>query len=283
MELNFEKFISKNMKIIINEKIESNTCTAIFGNSGAGKSSILKIISGLNRISSGFIKFKNKIFDSKNVFLKPQDRKIGFIFQNYALIPNLNVKENILFGSKKQDKELFAYLINILNINSILKSKINNLSGGEAQRVGIARALIGKPEILLLDEPFSALDFKIKQKLIMELKNILEKLNITSILVSHDIDEVSILAKNVIHIHEGRVLSNTDAVFFLLNLLHNKDEENILTLGNIVQINSKSVKVLIKSLVLDIENFLDSKIEDFKQGEKVRLLQIKQCIFVLKI
>ena len=196
----------------INLEIQLGTINAIFGKSGSGKSTILNILAGIYNLNNKFndlqgsIKFADEVWldTSSNIFLLPQQRNIGYLFQDYALFPNMNVEENILFGiknPKKLDNFLELFHISDLRFKSILK-----LSGGEKQRVALARALAREPKLLLLDEPFSALDPKTK----FELQNNLiefNKLNLTTIIfVSHDFNEIYRLANNIFELKNGKLL-----------------------------------------------------------------------------
>ncbi len=183
-----------NLNVKTNEKI------ALVGMSGSGKSTILRIIAGLEKPQKG------KVFiDSKDVGNIPTfQRNIGFLFQNYALFPFLNVKKNIEFGITKLNNQERAEKINnfakLLGISKLLEKFPHELSGGEKQRVALARTLILEPKIILLDEPFSAIDTKLKNSIRNDLKAIFNNLNITLILVTHDIEDANVFCSRVINL-----------------------------------------------------------------------------------
>ncbi|WP_457680549.1 sulfate/molybdate ABC transporter ATP-binding protein [Thermovibrio sp.] len=178
--------------------------TALFAPSGSGKSLTLKAIAGLVKPERGRIEVKSKVlFDSeKGIDIPPQKRKVGFLFQDYALFPHLTVEENVAFGAK--EKKRVRELLRKLKIEKLKEKYPDEISGGEKQRVALARALASEPEILLLDEPFSALDSVLKEELYREVKRLIDELNIPSILVSHDINEIFRLSERVVILKEGK-------------------------------------------------------------------------------
>ncbi|MBZ7941890.1 sulfate/molybdate ABC transporter ATP-binding protein [Campylobacter molothri] len=189
-------------------QINQGEITAIFGESGAGKTTLLKIIAGLIKPNCGYLEVDNEIwFDSKkNINLSIQKRKIGFMFQDYALFPNMNVKENLSYANKNETK--INEFLELMNLKELAKAYPKELSGGQAQRVALARALIREPKILLLDEPLSALDFKMRMNLQDELAKILHHFKITTLLVSHDIAEIYKLSHKIIEIQNGKIIKN---------------------------------------------------------------------------
>ena len=178
----------------------------LFGKSGAGKTTILRILCGLTTPDSGIIKVQDEIwFSSKDkINLPPQKRKVGFVFQDYALFPNMSVSENLLFALPKGgDKKRIDFLLEITELQNLKNFKPSMLSGGQQQRVALARALVRNPKILLLDEPFSALDSAMAQKLQEELLGIHRQLNLTTFLVSHNFGEVFFLSQYVVYLENG--------------------------------------------------------------------------------
>ncbi|EJA4488773.1 sulfate/molybdate ABC transporter ATP-binding protein [Campylobacter jejuni] len=196
LDLNFKK------------DIESGKITALFGESGAGKTTLLKIIAGLIRPEFGRIEVDNELwFDSsKNFSLALQKRKIGFVFQDYALFPNMNVKENIAYATSSKAK--VSELLALMGLENLAKIYPKHLSGGQAQRVALARALAREPKILLLDEPLSALDFKMRANLQDELAKILEYFKISTLLVSHDLAEIYKLNHRILELKNGKIIKD---------------------------------------------------------------------------
>lgn len=163
----------------------SNSITQISGPSGAGKTTLLKILAGLILPEEGHIRVDEETWlDTKaNICLSPQKRKAGFVFQDYALFPNMTVEQHLRYGT--QDTQYIDRLISIGKIEDFLKHKPKQLSGGQQQRLAILRALTTKPKILLMDEPFSALDNALKISLITDLKQLLTELETTCLIVTH--------------------------------------------------------------------------------------------------
>jgi molybdate transport system ATP-binding protein len=183
---------------------------ALVGPSGAGKSTVLRTIAGLHNVDSGVIESNQQTwFDSKKgIDLTPQQRRVGMVFQDYALFPHLSVIENVLLACDKDEKaQQFAHaLINKVNLSGLEKRYPQQLSGGQRQRVALARALARKPDVLLLDEPFSAVDKVTRRKLYLELNTLRRELDMPVILVTHDLDEAAMLADKLCVIHHGKTL-----------------------------------------------------------------------------
>lgn len=181
----------------------------LFGPSGSGKTTVLKAIAGIHKPDKGKILVNNQVvYKDHRLFIPPQRRKVGFVFQEYALFPHMDVLANIRYGIKKnQQQELNDHveqLLEGLNITHLTGQFPKELSGGEKQRVALVRALAQKPEILLMDEPFSALDEQTRMnghKLIERLK---KEWNIPMLLVTHDKQEAEKLGDKVIYLLNGR-------------------------------------------------------------------------------
>lgn len=192
----------------IKENIALGSKVAFFGKSGVGKSTILKVLAGLEKIDQGKIVVNNEVWNDGSFTLPPQKRNVGFVFQDYCLFPNLSVLENITYG-KNATLHKAKKLIEMMELEALCKYKVDKLSGGQAQRVALARALANSPKVLLLDEPFSALDSTIKNKLFSEVLSLQKEFGFTLILVSHDIGEVYRLSDEVIVLNEGKIISRS--------------------------------------------------------------------------
>ena len=170
----------------------------LLGPSGVGKTTILRTIAGLQELQHGTIKLKGKIISSKDYNLEPEKRNIALCFQDNSLFPHYNVIDNINIGSKRNGSSKFHYrdedLIKILHLEDIKEKYPHEISAGEAQRVSLARSLMSKPDLLLLDEPFSNIDQSLKDELQKKIKDMLKELNITTIIVTHDSYEAFYLA-----------------------------------------------------------------------------------------
>lgn len=207
-----------NFTLDINFEIARETL-ALLGPSGCGKSMTLKCIAGIEKPDSGKIILNDRIlFDSKKkINLPPQERKVGLLFQSYALFPNMNLYENIKIGIRgnNKSKDEIQDIINSFSLNGLEKNYPHQLSGGQQQRVALARMLINEPEILMLDEPFSALDEHLRWKMEEELVELIEKQNIPVIFVSHNKNEVYRISDTVAIIKDGNIIEkNTKANIF---------------------------------------------------------------------
>lgn len=192
----------------VNKEIERGDFLTLFGKSGSGKTTLLRIIAGLETPQSGTIHVEDEVwFDSsKNINLPPQKRNVGFVFQDYALFPNMTVRQNLEFALRdKKDTKKVDEILRIMEIENLSSMRPEHLSGGQKQRVAVARTLMTNPKMLLLDEPLSALDNAMRLKLQNELYTLHRRFGITSILVSHDIGEVFRLSNRVFKISMGRI------------------------------------------------------------------------------
>jgi len=180
----------------------------IYGPSGAGKTSVLRMLAGLLKPDVGRISVEGNVwFDSaKSIHVRPQQRSIGIVFQDYSLFPNMTVRGNLEFGLQKgQATKVVDDLIDLMELGNLHDKKPSILSGGQQQRVAVARALVRRPTLLLLDEPLSALDSVMQSKLQDYLLQIHEQFKLTTILVSHDISEVMKMSKRALILENGRV------------------------------------------------------------------------------
>ncbi|MBV7389670.1 sulfate/molybdate ABC transporter ATP-binding protein [Enterococcus alishanensis] len=186
--------------------------TALLGASGSGKSMLLKCIAGIETPDEGYIRLNGRtLFDSqKKINLKPQKRKVGILFQNYALFPNFTVRQNIASGLKKKSNQRTNQLLQQFELENIANQYGEELSGGQQQRVALARLLASEPEILLLDEPFSALDTFLKDKVELEMKNFINNYQGDVFIVTHNRNEAYRLCEKLIILHQGETLEQGD-------------------------------------------------------------------------
>ena len=189
----------------INLSLDLGERVSILGESGSGKSSLLRCIAGFENINKGKISLKNEIVSSETFMLPTEKRGVGMVVQEKALFPHLTVKKNILFGieSNSNKNEIVSELAELFKIEKLLDKLPGQISGGEQQRVAFARSLAPSPSLLMLDEPFSALDDKLKQELYYELDKIFEKQELSILLVTHDHEEAQILTPRSLKLSQG--------------------------------------------------------------------------------
>ena len=181
----------------LNLHINSGEIVSIVGSSGSGKTTLLRLVSGLEIPESGKIVIKENIVNSANAFTPPEKRDCSLVFQDYALFPNLSMIDNIYFGKgSKKNKERVEDLIKITNIEKILNKFPHECSGGEQQRVSLVRSMAINPELILMDEPLSNLDYHLKSKISKLICKIIKKFKTTAVIVTHDImDAIKISQK----------------------------------------------------------------------------------------
>lgn len=188
--------------------------TALYGHSGSGKTTCLRCIAGLEHAGDGFIQVNDKVWqDSRNgLFVPPHKRALGYVFQEASLFPHLSVRANLEFGLKRiprqQRRVDMAHATDLLGISHLLDRHPQHLSGGERQRIGIARALLTSPKLLLMDEPLAALDSKRKSEILPYLERLHDELDIPVLYVSHAQDEVARLADHIVLLSDGKALAS---------------------------------------------------------------------------
>ena len=212
---NINKFYGDNQVLKnVNLSIEEGQFVTLLGPSGCGKSTLLRCLAGLEKISSGQI-----LMDGKDITnLEPKDRNIGMVFQHYSLFPNMTVEGNIAFGlkMKKKSKEEIAEKVKaameMVELTGKEKEYPDNLSGGQQQRVALARSIVQQPKVLLLDEPLSAIDAKLRKSLQNSIREVHKKLGLTSIFVTHDQDEAMVMSDTIHLFHEGKIEQSSNPI-----------------------------------------------------------------------
>ncbi|HVX27633.1 MAG TPA: ATP-binding cassette domain-containing protein, partial [Parafilimonas sp.] len=208
------------MQLQISLQIESGSFVSLYGSSGAGKTSVLRMLAGFMKPDNGRIVMNDVVWFDKNQKrnIDAQQRKIGFVFQDYALFPNMNVFENIAFAlNKKESVNIVDELLELTGLSTLSQRKIQTLSGGQKQRVALARAIAARPLLLLLDEPLSAIDNNMRIQLQTTLLKVHKRFNLTTILVSHDMDEIVKLSDRIIHLEHGKVQDDTTPASYFMN------------------------------------------------------------------
>jgi len=193
----------------------------LYGPSGAGKTQTLKMIAGIARPDGGRVTVAGRaLYDSRSgLDLSPQERQLGYVFQDYALFPHLTVQQNIAFGLRRgllNPSRSFAAAaverwVSVFHLESVIRHYPHQLSGGQRQRTALARALVNDPKALLLDEPFAALDKALRQRLRQELRDLQEHVGIPMLLITHDDEDLRVLALEVVRLQAGRVVAAAPA------------------------------------------------------------------------
>lgn len=206
LQINVKKQLGQ-LSLQVNLQIPAQGVTAIFGLSGSGKTSLINLVSGLTQPDEGFIRLNDRtlVDVAAQESMPTHQRKIGYVFQEARLFPHYSVKGNLRYGMKNISQEDFDYIVELLGIGHLLKRYPLTLSGGEKQRVAIGRALLTDPDILLMDEPLSALDVPRKRELMQYLERLSKEINIPILYVTHSLDELFRLADRVVLMENGIV------------------------------------------------------------------------------
>ncbi|NJB83784.1 ATP-binding cassette domain-containing protein [Wenyingzhuangia aestuarii] len=251
----------------IQTSFKQKAINVIFGPSGAGKTSLLRLISGLDQIDEGIVKANHIYWEntSKKKRTSIAQRNIAYVFQDYGLFPNMTVLNNLKFVKKKLNQELLNDVIATLEIKHLLMTKPNELSGGQKQRVALARALVQQPDLLLLDEPLTAIDEVLRHKLQSYLITLQKKYQFTVIMVTHSLQEVLKIAHHVCVMNHGEVIDQGTTAILL-----SKNPDNTLK-GTVLHINQTTVTVLVgvQQILVNKSQILDT---DYTQGQIIRIL-----------
>ena len=202
-----------------NLDVWKGSITGILGSSGSGKTTALRLIAGFDRPDAGIIEMKNEVIVSDEVWLPPERRNIGMVFQDYALFPHLTVEKNIAFGLGKNDLEKgrLKEVIDMCNLTGLINKFPQELSGGQQQRVALARALAPNPEVILLDEPFTSLDAQMARVLRDEVVELLKNTETTAIIVTHDQEEALSVCDVVSVLEKGKIIQSSTPQEIYLN------------------------------------------------------------------
>ncbi len=287
---NLTKVFDNNEAVVknINLTINKNEFVTLLGPSGCGKTTILRMIGGFTEVTSGQI-----ILDEEDITnLAANHRKINTVFQNYALFPHLNVFENIAFGLKvkklppEEIKQKVDKVLTLVKLTEYQERKIKSLSGGQKQRVAVARAIINEPKLLLLDEPLSALDLKLRQELQYELKDMQKHLEITFLFVTHDQEEALTMSDRIVVINNGEIqqIGTPESIY---NEPKNKFVAAFIGESNIIAgqyLGSKKVKFFdLEFECVDTEFALNEKVDVVIRPEDFDVVSSEKAKIVVKV
>ena len=274
-EINGKKAIRKAFTLDVSFEME-NELIVLFGPSGSGKTTLFKCISGITEPDDGKIIVGNKVYYDKDrkINLPIQKRNLGYVFQNYTLFPHMNVRKNIesgLKGWQKEDREKrVEEMLNLLHIEELETRYPSQLSGGQKQRVALARALAPKPGVLLLDEPFSALDMEIRTRLAEKIKKLQNRIEVPLLFITHNLEEAFLLADRILILHGGKAqqFGTPEEIFCHPENLHVAELIGISNIFNdayVEEHDEESKSTVLKSGDLRIK--INSP--NFKAGDKV--------------
>ena len=257
----------------INLQLEKEKIACILGPSGCGKTTLLKLIAGLSKVQEGEIFLNENLVSSSNIHLKTEKRKIGFLFQDYALFPHQTVKQNLQFAIKdKSTSHSVEEIMDVIKLSDSLEKYPHELSGGEQQRVALARSIIAKPDLLLLDEPFSSLDLNLKEEVRDDTLHLLQKSNISVLLVTHDPFEAMFISNQINIMNKNGEIVQSGSPTDLYNLPNSSYVANFFGETNKFQGVVKDTIVETPVGEFKVENSLESKnVDIFIRPEAVKL------------
>ena len=257
----------------INLQLEKEKIACILGPSGCGKTTLLKLIAGLSKVQEGEIFLNENLVSSSNIHLKTEKRKIGFLFQDYALFPHQTVKQNLQFAIKdKSTSHRVEEIMDVIKLSDSLEKYPHELSGGEQQRVALARSIIAKPDLLLLDEPFSSLDLNLKEEVRDDTLHLLQKSNISVLLVTHDPFEAMFISNQINIMNKNGEIVQSGSPTDLYNLPNSSYVANFFGETNKFQGVVKDTIVETPVGEFKVESSLESKnVDIFIRSEEVKL------------
>ncbi len=279
------KINNNNILQNISLEIKDDKIACILGPSGCGKTTLLKLIAGLENIQEGKIYIKNNLVSSPNKQVKTEERNIGFLFQDFALFPHLNVEQNLQFAIKNNGNSIndIKEIVQLIKLPFALKKYPHELSGGEQQRVALARAIISKPDLLLLDEPFSSLDLSLKEEIRDDTLHLLQKFNTSVMIVTHDPFEAMFISNKIYILEENGTIVQSGSP----NDLYNNPISPYVTsfFGETNKflgiVNNSQVKTSIGTI--PIKNIPDTKkVEIHARPQAIRLTQEKTPVNGIK-
>jgi len=268
-----EKDKVNNVNLVIEKQGE---IISLLGPSGVGKTTVLRTLAGLQKLSNGTILLKGKILASDSVHVEPEKRNIALSFQDNSLFPNYKVLDNINFGKKRANGSSSVVdideIIKLLNIEPILEKFPHQISAGEAQRVSLARSLISKPDLLLLDEPFSNIDQSLKDEIQVSVKKLLKRINLTTIIVTHDSYEAFSMADKC-GIILNQELKQYDVPYNVHHEPNSIDVANFLNKGVFIEVKIVDSECAVHKLKHDELGEIRGKLSgSFVSGSKAKLL-----------
>ena len=267
----------KNKVNNVNLKIENQgEIVSLLGPSGVGKTTVLRTIAGLQKLSSGQIFLKNKLISSNNIHIEPEKRNIALSFQDNSLFPNYKVIDNINFGKKRANGNASIIdaneIIKFLHIAPILEKFPHQISAGEAQRVSLARSLMSKPDLLLLDEPFSNIDQSLKDEIQVSVKKLLKRINLTTIIVTNDSYEAFSMADKC-GIILNQELKQYDVPYNVHHEPNSIEIANFLNKGVFIDVKVIDSECAVHKLHHEALGEIRGKLSNnFRSGTKVKLL-----------
>jgi iron(III) transport system ATP-binding protein len=254
--------------------IDKGKIISLLGKSGSGKTTLLNIIAGFEMSDSGRMSLNNKIIFDKNNFTQPQKRNIGFVFQNYALFPHMNIFDNITFGvdnkPQEEKQKIVNGLLKLVELEGLEKRYPHELSGGQQQRIALVRAMALNPQLILLDEPFSSIDSMVKATIQKQLLNILKSSHKTAVIVTHDASEAMALSDKIIYLEEGKIIqydtpqniykypkSKQVAMSFgIASFITKEDKTYCIRPNDVTFVENGEYRVYVKSKLYQGENYI---------------------------
>lgn len=260
------EFASGPDQLAIDLSLKTGSLTGLYGHSGSGKTTLLRILAGLTKPEKGIIQVDDRFWldTDRRINLPTQHRNVGMVFQDAALFPNMTVRQNVEFAAENRRDPIVEELLELVGLQNLADRKPVTLSGGQRQRVALIRALARRPQVLLLDEPFSALDRETRDQLLAELVRLHQRFETTTVLVSHQLEEIQRVADRWVELRQGKVIFQEEN-----SRRSYTGSQSVSGIVTAISVESSATRILVRLTDTTIEFDMPANAVEWQVGEAV--------------